>query len=60
MEAHHAIYVRVPPDLLRKLREIGEREFRSPKEQASVLLIEAVERRLSEIRAAEAEQARAR
>ncbi|HVM29378.1 MAG TPA: hypothetical protein VM305_01215 [Candidatus Limnocylindrales bacterium] len=45
-----ALYVQIPFDLLPKLREIGEQEFRSAKEQASVLLIEATERRLAELR----------
>ncbi len=45
------VYIRIPFDVWPKLQELGVREYRNPKEQASALLVEAVERRYAELQA---------
>jgi hypothetical protein len=42
-----ALYVPVPDETMERLREIGAREWRSPKEQAGLFIAEGVERRLT-------------
>jgi hypothetical protein len=39
-----SIRVIVPDEVARKLRELAERDYRAPRGQAAVLLIDAVER----------------
>jgi hypothetical protein len=46
-----ALYVRFPMEMWAKLEQLGVLEYRTPKEQASVLLIEAIERRFESSKA---------
>ena len=45
--AMESIRVVVPDETARKLRELAERDYRVPRSQAAVLLIEAIERATS-------------
>ncbi len=39
-----SIYIAIPDDAADKLRELAQREFRAPRQQAAILVLEGLER----------------
>jgi hypothetical protein len=40
----HSIYIAIPDDAADRLRELARREFRAPRQQAAILVLEGLER----------------